>query len=147
MSLHEQIAADMQRFVDDRADCAIIAPSAIAAAIYGEYAVVSVDAHVEYAAMEHLKGMARRVLAGRYDVDGEDSPAYTQQGEMFSGRLQERYPVATRKGEDRVYKLLADLTADDVSWNVNSLRRSANSRQAHADRLEAWAQERARVVA
>ena len=56
LSLHESITGAMQRYIDDRADCAIISPTAIAAAIYDTFASDPVEPHVEYGCLEHFKG-------------------------------------------------------------------------------------------
>lgn len=143
MSLHEAIASEMTRFIDARAECAIISPAAVAAATLRAFCPDALEPHVEYASLEHFKNMARKVLAHRFDDDGAENEAYAAQGEMFSGHLQDRYPLPRKRGEDPVYKLREHLTADEVRWNLQSLRRSANARLAHADALEAWAQSRA----
>lgn len=142
MSLHESIMAEMTRYIDDRRDCAILSPSAIAAAVLRVYSADSLEPHVEYASLEHFKNMARKTLARRFDDEGDDNPVYADQGELFSGHLQDRYPVPRKAGTDPVYKLREALTDDEVRWNLRSLRKSADARLAHADALEAWHQSR-----
>lgn len=137
MSLHESITGAMQRYIDDRADCAIISPTAIAAAIYDTFASDPVEPHVEYGCLEHFKGLARKVLAGRFHDEGEKNDAYTEQGELFSGHLQDRYPIPRVKGGEPVYKQRHLLSPDERAWNVKSLRKSGSARLAHADALEA----------
>lgn len=139
MSLFEDIKVEIHRFVDDRRDCAILSPAAVAVAIYAKFVTTEVDARIAYAAHEHFKHMARKELAARFEDRGEDNPAYSGQGELFSGHLQERYPVPRKKDEDPVYKRLQDLTQEELRWNVRSLRRSADARLAHADALAAYA--------
>lgn len=143
MSLHEAISTAMTRFIDDRRDCAIISPAAVAAATLREFNPDTLEPHIEYASLEHFKNMARKVLAHRFDDDGDENPSYAAQGEMFSGHLQDRYPLPRKRGDDPVYKLREQLTDDEVRWNLQSLRRSADARLAHADALEAWSQARA----
>lgn len=138
MNLHEGIRAAIARFIEERRDCVIISPGAIASAIYLQFASAQVEAHIAYASIEHFKQMARHALRARFDDDGEENPAYTGQGELFSNRLQERYPVPRKADEDPVYKRLEDLTRDELRWNVRSLRRSADARLAHADALDAY---------
>lgn len=142
MSLHEAISTAMVRFIEDRRDCAIISPAAVAAATLQAFNAERLEPHIEYASLEHFKNMARKVLAHRFDDEGETNPAYAAQGEMFSGHLQDRYPVPRKKGEDAVYKLREALTDDEVRWNLRSLRRAADARLLHADALEAWHQSR-----
>lgn len=139
MTLHEGIRDAIQRFVNDRHDCAIISPTAVAAAIFAEFAERAVEPHIAYASIEHFKQMARQVLAARFEDDGEDNPAYADQGELFAGHLQERYPVPRKRGDEPQYKLREALTDEEVAWNVRVLRRSADARLAHADALRAWA--------
>lgn len=142
MSLHETIASAMTRFIEDRGDCAIISPAAVASATLRQFCDVSLEPHIEYASLEHFKNMARKVLAHRFADDGEENPAYQGQGELFSGNLQDRYPLPRKRGDDPVYKLREQLTDDEVRWNLQSLRRSADARLSHADALEAWHQSR-----
>lgn len=137
MSLHEAIASEMTRFIDARADCAILSPAAIAAATLRAFNEDALEPHIEYASLEHFKNMARKVLAHRFDDDGGDNPSYSGQGELFSGHLQDRYPLPRKRGEDAVYKLRHMLTSEERAWNVRLLRKSADARLAHADALEA----------
>lgn len=143
MSIHEDIASAMTRFIDDRRDCAILSPAAIASATRTAFCEDALEPHIEYACLEQFKNMARKVLAHRFDDSGEENAAYADQGELFSGHLQDRYPLPRKRGEDPVYKLREHLTDDEVRWNLQTLRRSAEARLAHADALEAWHQSRA----
>lgn len=138
MSLHEAIAAEMTRYVEDRRDCAIMSPSAIASAVLDAFAGDKLEPHIEYASLEHFKNMARKMLAHRFSDDGAENTAYAAQGELFSGHLQDRYPVPRAPGTDPVYKLREALTDDEIRWNLVTLRKSADARLAHADALEAW---------
>lgn len=142
MTLHESIKTEMARFIDDRRDCAILSPAAIASATLDAFISETLEPHIEYATLEHFKGMARKVLAHQFDDEGDENRAYAVQGEMFSGHLQDRYPLPRKRGEDPVYKLRDQLTNEEVRWNLQSLRRSADARLAHADALEAWHQSR-----
>lgn len=141
MSIHEDITVAMHQFIDARRDAAIISPTAVASAVLGNFkADEKVEVHIEYASLEHLKHIARRILAGRFEDEGEDNPVYGgEQGELFSGHLQERYPVPRRQGIEPQYKLRSLLTAAERAWNVRILRKSADARMAHADALEAEA--------
>ena len=127
----------MQRYIDDRADCAELSPAAIAAAAYGMFSLGSVEPHVEYGCLEHFKGMARKVLAGRFTDEGDENAAYEGQGELFSGHLQDRYPLPRKAGEEPCYKRRELLTPIERAWNVSLLRKSGKARLAHADALEA----------
>lgn len=137
MSLHEQIAVFQTRYVEDRRDCAILSPAAVASATLQAFLAEHIEPHVEYAALEHFKHMARKTLARRFDHESDENPVYSEQGELFSGHLQERYPAARKAGDEPTYKLLEAMTDADFAWNVRSLRRSARARALHADALEA----------
>lgn len=139
MSLHEQITHDLQRLIEV-ADADIITPASLAMAVQHQYGA-GLEPHIAYTSLEHLKQMARRALAGRYGADSDDSEVI--QGELFSGHLQERYPLPRAGGHEPSYKRRDALTSDEVAWNVGTLRRAADARVAHADALEAWQQNRA----
>lgn len=142
MSLHESIKVDIARFIERMGDCDIITPDSIARACVEKYSDdARLEPHIAYASLEHFKQMARAELRGRFDDDGSENSAY-QQGELFSGHLQERYPIPRKDGEAASYKRREALTADEVKWNVRSLRRAADARQMHARALEAWFESR-----
>lgn len=137
MSLHEHVVAEMQRFITDHSDCAMLSPGALAIVAFDKFSAGTVDPHIRWGCLEGYKGIARKLLGRRFGEDGSDSAAYAEQGELFSGHLQERYPVPRKKGEEALYKLRALLTPEERAWNVRQLRRSADARQLHADALEA----------
>ena len=137
MSLHEHIVRQMQQFIDAHDDCVTLMPSALAADAFAQYGDGSIEAHIAYGCLEHFKGIARKVLAGRYADEGEENAAYASQEELFSGHLQDRYPVPRKAGQEPQYKLRGALSHDERAWNVNLLRKSAHGRLAHADALEA----------
>src|SRR5260364_260649 len=64
MSLHEDIQQKMKAAVVQASeqDMNDLPPSWIANQVYDAYGNTSVDAHVQYACMEHLKQMARKLL-------------------------------------------------------------------------------------
>lgn len=135
MSLHDDIISRFARHHEALAGASTIGPLALAEPVLREYNPTPLEPHVEYLSLEHLKHMARRFLAGIHGAEGEENPAH--QGELFSGILQERYPIPRKTGEEPVYKRRCDLTAEERAWNVAQLRKSAYSRLAHADALEA----------
>lgn len=137
MSLHEEITRFQTKFIEDRRDCAILSPGALASATLQQFAPGKLEPHIEYASLEHFKAMGRKALARRFDDEGEENAAYSAQGEMFSGHLQERYPVPRKRGEEPQYKLRSLLTPEERRWNVSILRKSAEGRMLHADALEA----------
>jgi len=137
LSLHEHVVAEMQRFITDHSDCSVISPGALAVVAYDKFNAGVVDPHIQWGCIEGYKGIARKLLVRRFDDGGEENAAYAGQGELFSGHLQERYPIPRPKGEEPQYKLRALLTAEERAWNVRQLRKSADARLLHADALEA----------
>lgn len=67
MSLHEEITRFQSRFIEDRRDCAILSPAALAAATLSAFAPNGLEPHIEYASLEHFKAMGRKALAKRFD--------------------------------------------------------------------------------
>lgn len=89
------------------------------------------------AAHLQLRQLARGLCRQRFEDDGE----WTEQHDLFPN-LQKRYPaVHTTEGEPE-YVLLEHLTALDIAFNLNRLRREANAKLSHADALEAWSKQR-----
>lgn len=137
MSLHEDIQMRLARAHEGMAHAISITPASLALAVMREYSPDALEPHIEYGCYEHFKHMGRKFLAGRHNADGDENPAH--QGELFSGHLQDRYPVPRKAGEEPVYKLREHLTAQERAWNVAALRKSAEARLLHADALEAEA--------
>jgi hypothetical protein len=140
MSLHDDIKIEMHRMVD-QSQADIITPASLAQSVQGMYINRRVDPHIEYASLEHLKQIARSVLSGRLDAESDDNEVY--QGELFTGRLQTRYPIPRKPGTEPAYKLRDALSEKEITWNIATLRRSAEARLMHADALEAWHRNRA----
>lgn len=141
MNQHNRINGEFQRQYEFLQDAVIISTSALAVKVYNVFASGEEEAHVQYTSMEHLKQMARTFLAKRKGIDGSESESYSQNefdfGEEFSGKLQDRYPLPRKAGEEPVYKLRSHLTKEERAWNVGILRKSGNARLQHADALEA----------
>ena len=141
MNQHKQIVAELARQYEGMEGAVIVGPGALAFGAYQAFATGDEDPHIQYASIEHLKQMARKFLSSRHEADGNDNPAHGAQGEFpgisFSGQLQDRYPLQRTGDEEPVYKLRSQLTAEERSWNVQQLRKSAKARQEHADALEA----------
>src|SRR5260363_188900 len=109
-------------------------PSWIANQVYDAYGNTSVDAHVQYACMEHLKQMARKLLASKFHPDRDE----IAQGELFPETLQTRYPIKRKRGEEPVYKLLDALSEIEGYWNVEQLEKAGGARFKHADTLRTF---------
>lgn len=136
MSVHEDVAVAIQREIDSLGSAIALSPTTVALAVQRHFSNAPMEPHLQYLSLEHLKHMARRALAGRYEPDGEQNEAH--QGDMFSGHLQDRYPIPRQKGTEPVYKHRESMTVAELDWNVALLRKSANARLRHADALQAW---------
>jgi hypothetical protein len=77
-------------------------------------------------------------LGKRFNIESDEADAY--HGDLFSGALQNRYPLPRSAGDEPVYKLRSRLTAEERAWNVQQLRKSSQARLEHADALEAEGQ-------
>lgn len=91
-------------------------------------------AAVRWLAIEHLKHVARKLLAKLFDSTQPDSP----QHEIFTG-LQSRYPVAgSGSNKNPQYVKRDEMSYGDVVFNVDRFRKASESLAKHADALLAW---------
>lgn len=94
---------------------------------------------VYHGCMMYARQVARERLRKTFEADVVDSD---EQRLPFTDaeypELQARYPTKRGKDGEEQYVLLADMTADDVAYNVTRLRLEAQSKEKHADALEAW---------
>ena len=144
MSLHEQIVTAMQKYLDDHDACATISVKALAKAALDKVATEKLPPEVEYLALIGAKDIGRPLLAGQFGkrADKSVSVIRTDQGELFSGKLQSRYPVRQPGDDEPTYKRRDLLTRAEVRKIVGSYRRTGESWIAHGDALEAWDAER-----
>jgi hypothetical protein len=85
-----------------------------------------------------LRQIARSKLRKRFDPTAIADDDSDEQPDFFPETLQERYPVARKRGEEPTYRKLVELTKPDVHYNVNRMRKASAGLGRHADRLEAW---------
>jgi hypothetical protein len=140
MSVYDEVTTQIQREIDSFGEVIVLSPTVVALAVQKHFSNAQLEPHIAYASLEHLKQLARRSLAGRYDPEGDDNKAH--QGDMFSGHLQERYPIPRAKDDEPQYKQRTALTDDELQWNCDQLCKSANARLRHADALRAWGDNR-----
>jgi hypothetical protein len=87
-----------------------------------------------------LRQIARRKLANRFDPESDDDARAKDQ--LFP-ELQWRYPtMRSAAGEEPEYVLRDLLIEEDIDHNVARLRAEADSKNQHADALEAWGRSR-----
>ena len=136
MSEHAEIMSAMQEQMEAIDSAISIMPKSLAHATYCEISPdQGEDRLISYLTVAMLTAMARKLLGKRFGHESDETDAY--QGDLFSGALQARYPIPRANGEEPTYKLRLHLTEDERAWNVNQLRKSAQSRLEHADALEA----------
>lgn len=138
MSLHDQIATDINDVIEQQGGIDIISPASVALILHGRYGGAEAEPHIAYASLEHLKHMARSRLAKRFDKASD--PTEIDQGELFANALQQRYPVPTPKGQDAIYKATEALTYDELMWNAARLEKAGKTLLAHSRALRALAQ-------
>lgn len=143
MTLHAQIWERLEHEYRALEHAVVISPRALALKVLEwllkpqEGEAAKVDERVKYLSLEQLIALARKFLGKRNGPNSDRSEAYGEQGVLFSGQLQDRYPIPHASGEEPQYKLRSALTPIERAWNVRNLRKSARSRQEHADALEA----------
>lgn len=141
MNQHQQIMAEIARQYEHMRDAVLIGPSSLAHRVFEQFATGDEEPHISYACVEQMKQMARRFLARNCDPESDENEIYGDQSAFeFSGKLQDRYPLPRKSGEEPAYKVRSLLTAEERAWNVAQLRKSADARNEHADALEAEGQ-------
>lgn len=140
MSLHQELTDAINSEIESHGEATALSPTSVAIAVQSRYTQGALNPHIQYASLEHLKHMARRVMAGRFEADGEENE--THQGDMFSGHLQDRYPLPKVKGQEPIYKRRIDMTDAELMWNEDQLSKSARARVLHAKALKAWRESR-----
>jgi hypothetical protein len=135
-SLHEDIEQAIRQELDRLNGAECLSPTSLALAVQFRFETGEIQPHIKYTSLEHLKQMSRGMLRGQFDPVSDDLEQ--QQGEMFSGHLQDRYPIKVANGADPQYKLRIALTSEEAQWNIDRLRKSAKARMEHADAMQAW---------
>lgn len=136
MTIHDDIEQAIKRELDVLNGAECLSPTSLALAVQLRFEAGDIQPHIKYTSLEHLKQMARGILRGQFDPTADDDEQ--QQGEMFSGHLQDRYPIKVPKGSEPQYKLRMALSHEEAQWNIARLRKSAQARLEHADAMQAW---------
>ncbi len=140
MSAHEQLVTLVNIQIEKASSTIELSPTNLALAVLHQFTNKHTNPLLKYSSLEHIKQVARKALAGRYEAESEENEAH--QGELFSGHLQDRYPTPRKRGEVPVYKLREHLSVAEAEWNVEQLRKSARARVLHANALQAWNENR-----
>ena len=80
--------------------------------------------------------LRRRAESALRTLSMAEQDAIENQGDMFNGRLQSRYPC--NREDVSVYVSPPDMTDEELAANVARLRKEADAKSAHADALEAY---------
>ena len=136
MTIHEDIEQAIKRELNVLNGAECLSPTSLALAVQLRFEAGDIQPHIKYTSLEHLKQMARGILRGQFDPTTDDDTS--AQGEMFSGHLQDRYPIKVPKGAEPQYKLRMALSHEEAQWNIARLRKSAQARLEHADAMQAW---------
>lgn len=145
MSLHEELVDAIHREMEATGEAIPLSPTAVAIAVQRRYADGIVEPHLQYASLEHIKQMARRLMAARHEPAREGTDVL--QEEMFAGYMQDRYPIPREKGAEPVYKSREYMSDEEMFWNADQLRKSGKARIEHADAILAWVENRRRSPA
>lgn len=137
-TLHEDVTQEIRRQVEavNDAKAPDLSPKMIAGLVFTVFAKGTEEPHVQYACIEHFTQLSRRVLAREFGA--ENDPGLATQADMFSGHLQERYPIRTPVGEEPIYRVREALTDADLEWNIQRLRKISDAARTHADALAAY---------
>lgn len=136
MSDEKKLRALISEIYEKCSDDVRISPSWLAT-----QAMVELDSNkqspplVYIAAHLQLRQISRGICRGKFE-DGE-----TESHDLFPD-LQKRYPVSHDAESEPEYVLLEHLTEEDIRYNINRLRKEADTKQRHADALDAWWQTR-----
>lgn len=138
MSTHDDIVQEIRRKVEEvnKAKSPDLSPDTIATLVYSVFATGTEDVHIRHGCMESYKSMSRRVLAREFGAD--EDPGMDSQGDMFSGQLQERYPIRTPAGSDPVYRIREALSDSDLEWNIQRLMKLSHAALKHAEALAVY---------
>jgi len=135
VSIYSEISEVISRVIDENRGVDTLSPTFIALQTVDHFGAPE-EIHIKHLAFEQAKQMARTKLRNKFSSDGLENEAH--QGDMFSGLLQERYPVPVKMGEEPQYKYLRLMTREELDWNIAQLMKSADARVQHARALQAF---------
>lgn len=147
MNEYSRVLEEIKRQYDRFSGAVLVNPSSLAWGVHEMLSSGMESDSTKYLSLEQLKQMCREFLRRRKDPDGEENETHGAQPELplgikFSGKLQDRYPVPRKSGEEPSYKLREHLTAAERHWNEMQLRKSGQARIEHADALRAEGMQR-----
>jgi len=134
MSVHSEITEVISRVICENGHVDTLSPTHVALMVVEHFGKPE-SAHISHLSLEQAKQMARTHLRRKFEADGDQNEAH--QGDMFSGLLQERYPIPVPRGSEPQYKYLRLMTRDELDWNIAQLMKSADARVQHARALQA----------
>ena len=96
----------------------------------------------------YVRQIAREICRRSFEDEQEEEspsidPSQSPQHELFPG-LQTRYPIARPAGDEPVYRLLENLTAEDRLHNINRMETEIKSKQRHVDAFKVFHERRLR---
>lgn len=140
MTPHEKIVASIQEIITELDGVEVISPASVAQRVQDRFAAPGLDDCTAYASLEHYKQMSRKALAKTFDkVEDAGGP---DQPDLFSGRLQQRYPVQVKAGEQPMYKRLEAMSGDELQFNIDRFFKAGRALTMHGRALQAYQQAR-----
>lgn len=138
MTIHKDIDAVIREEMSRLDGVVSLSYTPVAKAALDRFSDGKLSPHIEYAALEYFKAATRKVMVKDYGPDISQATITPDQGEMFSGRLQARYPVKTKRGQDPIYKRLENLTNEELLWLERQFHKLGKSCIAHGDAIGAY---------
>lgn len=139
MSIHEQLITRINIAIKNLESAGSLSPTTVALAVHQGLTNESIEVHIYYASLEHLKQMTRKVLSAKFDISGSENTS--TQDELFV-ELQSCYPIKRNKGEEPVYKRREFLSFAEAEWNCMKLQKASIALSIHANQLRAWNENR-----
>lgn len=140
MTPHEKIVASIQEIITELDGVEVISPASVAQRVQDRFAGDGLDDCTAYASLEHYKQMSRKALGKSFDK--LDEAAGAEQPDLFSGRLQQRYPVQIKPGEQPMYKRLEAMTGQELQFNIDRFFKAGRALTMHGRALQAYQQSR-----
>ena len=139
MTDEEKLAQAVQAIIERHADLVAISPAWVATAAMQAIEFPRDLHELGYAGCHlELRQMARSKLRRQFDpvARSEDVADYGE--DLFPDTLQDRYPRRPRRACEPEYVQRTRMSRDDLSYNVERMRRAGSALLRHADALEEW---------
>jgi hypothetical protein len=109
MNEYGRVLEEVKREYDRFSDAVEVSPTSLAWGVHSLLSSGMESDSTKYLSLEQLKQICREFLRRNKEPDGEENEAHGAQPELplgirFSGKLQDRYPLPRKAGEEPRYK-------------------------------------------